>query len=172
MRPLPGLLKNQRLFSGVTLSGTGDIMLLFDSQRLLERGMQLAQAPSESPADNAAPRRPASTDRDSRRRALIVDDSRSARRTLVQCLTPRGWVADEANDGLQALKLLRSHTYDLVLTDLEMPQLGGMELLREIRAQRQHTGSAGDHRHQPRRRQAAKGHGSIGSDGLPDKTDQ
>ena len=35
----------------------------------------------------------------------------------------------------KALKMIRSNSYDLVVTDLEMPQLGGMELLREMKSQ-------------------------------------
>ncbi len=133
VRPLPGLLKNQRLFSGVTLSGTGDIMLLFDSQRLLDRGMQLSPKDSfAEPVDGAS--EPAMSGEGSTRRALVIDDSRSSRRLLIDLLRPRGWRLEEAADGLQALKLLRSTPYDLVFTDLEMPQLGGMDLLREMKS--------------------------------------
>ncbi len=133
VRPLPGLLKNQRLFSGVTLSGTGDIMLLFDSQRLLERGVRLAKAHAKPGGDITDQLHGSEAERP-RYRVLVVDDSRSSRRALVDYLEPRGWAVDEAGDGLQALKILRAERYDLVLTDLEMPQLGGLELVRDLRA--------------------------------------
>jgi chemotaxis protein histidine kinase CheA/ActR/RegA family two-component response regulator len=131
VRPLPGLLSRQRLLSGVTLSGTGDIMLLFDSQQLLERGLRQTRDPRREPEIIDVP----STNRGRpRARVLVVDDSRSSRRTLIRCLDRFDFEIDEAADGIDALRRLKEVSYDLVFTDLEMPQMGGMELLREIRA--------------------------------------
>ena len=64
---------------------------------------------------------------------LVVDDSRSSRRALIRSLGDFDFDFDEASDGLEALRRLKETSYDLIFTDLEMPQLNGMELLREIR---------------------------------------
>ena len=125
VRPLPNLLAAQGLFSGVTLSGLGDIMLLFDSQQLLERGLCTGDTVSQNLVNNEAPRRT--------KRVLVVDDSRTSRRTLIHCLNEFPFEIDESVDGVDALRRIKDQSYDLIFTDLEMPELGGMELLREVR---------------------------------------
>jgi DNA-binding NtrC family response regulator len=65
----------------------------------------------------------------SRERILIVDDEEIARDNLVHVLTKAGYRAQAAADGRQALALLAEDAYDLLLTDLRMPEMDGMELL-------------------------------------------
>jgi chemotaxis protein histidine kinase CheA/ActR/RegA family two-component response regulator len=69
-----------------------------------------------------------------RRRALVVDDSHSVRRLLMQTLVDAGWEAIGARDGFDALDQLARERVDIVLTDLEMPQLDGLEMTRELRS--------------------------------------
>ncbi len=64
----------------------------------------------------------------------MVDDSRSSRRALIQLLDQNDYVIDEASDGLEAVKFLNQQAYDIIFTDLEMPQMSGFDLLREIRS--------------------------------------
>ena len=65
---------------------------------------------------------------------LIVDDMMFMRHIMMQMLRDLGYLnVDEAIDGLQALKLIGSKQYDLVITDLNMPNLDGQELLLRIR---------------------------------------
>ena len=45
-----------------------------------------------------------------------------------------GWIVDVAEDGSRALQMTRQLRYDLVVTDLEMPELGGFELIERLRA--------------------------------------
>lgn len=65
---------------------------------------------------------------------LVVDDMSSMRQVMVHMLTSLGYSnTDEANSGLQALKMLRRDSYDLLITDLHMPNLNGEQLLAKIR---------------------------------------
>ena len=63
---------------------------------------------------------------------LIVDDDETVRRLLQIRLEMRGHVCQEAEDGSQALDVLQTHQFDLVITDQEMPVMKGLELLAHI----------------------------------------
>jgi len=65
-------------------------------------------------------------------KVLIVDDDGIVREVLADILsTICGFEADTAIDGLEGLKKLQTNLYDIVFTDLNMPRLGGMDLLKE-----------------------------------------
>ncbi len=65
---------------------------------------------------------------------LVVDDMSSMRGVMLQMLASLGHSeTDEASNGLQALKLLRQNEYDLLITDLHMPNLDGQQLLEKVR---------------------------------------
>jgi two-component system, chemotaxis family, chemotaxis protein CheY len=66
---------------------------------------------------------------------LIVDDFSTMRRIVKGLLKEMGCHhADEAEDGAVALNLLRKSRYDFVITDINMPNLNGFDLLREIKS--------------------------------------
>lgn len=66
---------------------------------------------------------------------LVVDDMASMRQVLLHMLKTLGLHDnDEAKNGLQALKMLRQGDYDLLVTDLHMPNLNGRQLLEKVRA--------------------------------------
>lgn len=67
------------------------------------------------------------------RRVLVADDSRTVRETLSRILGGAGYIVDTAMDGLEAWEMLKDVEYDLLVTDLEMPRLGGFELLEKVR---------------------------------------
>lgn len=64
---------------------------------------------------------------------LVVDDSPSILTMLGVVLRESGYQVHEASSGLGALKVLEQYAVDLVLTDLLMPGMDGVELIREIR---------------------------------------
>jgi len=66
-------------------------------------------------------------------RILIVDDEASMRDVLSIMLHREGYVVDAANDGSQAVKHLKDNSYDLVISDVQMPQLDGLSLLRHVK---------------------------------------
>lgn len=67
-------------------------------------------------------------------RVLIVDDEPAIRRALRPPLTEMGLEASEASRGEIALEMLRAEPFDVVLLDMNMPGIGGLETLRRIRA--------------------------------------
>lgn len=66
-------------------------------------------------------------------RVLVVDDEPFVREVLSRFLSERGYQVDVAEDGQAALALIRDDAPDIVLLDLKMPRLGGLELLRILR---------------------------------------
>ena len=66
-------------------------------------------------------------------RALVVDDSRAIREAMTSMLGREGWIVDVAEDGARALQMTRQLRYDLVVTDLEMPELSGFDLIARLR---------------------------------------
>lgn len=67
-------------------------------------------------------------------RALVVDDEPAMRRSLRAALNARGYVVDEFRNGEEAIMALREQPADLVLLDINMPGMGGIEACRRIRA--------------------------------------
>jgi CheY-like chemotaxis protein len=68
----------------------------------------------------------------SRRSILIVDDFAAVRRLLAMTLTDSGFHTVEAENGFDALERLGREPFDLVLTDICMPGLDGLELVRAV----------------------------------------
>jgi two-component system response regulator PilR (NtrC family) len=66
-------------------------------------------------------------------RILIVDNESSMREFLTIVLGKEGYSVSSAEDGSQALKALEKHSFDLVLTDIRMPNMGGLELLKALK---------------------------------------
>jgi two-component system KDP operon response regulator KdpE len=66
-------------------------------------------------------------------KVLIVDDESSIRRALHNTLQAMGFLVDEASTGEAALLLVRKSEYDVVLLDINMPGMGGIQACREIR---------------------------------------
>ena len=65
---------------------------------------------------------------------LVVDDFATMRRILRNLLKELGFNnVDEAEDGVAAMQKLRSHVFDFVVSDWNMPNMTGLELLRNIR---------------------------------------
>jgi two-component system KDP operon response regulator KdpE len=67
-------------------------------------------------------------------RVLVVDDEAAIRRALRPPLVELGFHVTEASRGEEALQLLRAGSFDVVLLDINMPGIGGIETLRRIRA--------------------------------------
>ncbi|MDZ7698211.1 MAG: sigma-54 dependent transcriptional regulator [Deltaproteobacteria bacterium] len=63
---------------------------------------------------------------------LIVDDEKRMRHLLSIMLTAKGHRVDQAEDGVQALEMIKSTPFDMVITDIKMPRLDGIGLLKKV----------------------------------------
>ena len=66
-------------------------------------------------------------------RILVVDDEVQIAQLLTGLLEAEGYKVQSANDGEEAIERLRDEEFDLLLTDLRMPRMGGMELIEAAR---------------------------------------
>ena len=67
--------------------------------------------------------------------ALVVEDSPTMRQLIVFALSRiRGLAVIEADDGVDALKKLASTHFDIILTDINMPIMDGLKLVKRVRA--------------------------------------
>ena len=64
---------------------------------------------------------------------LIVEDEINMRRTLASVLKRKGYMVRGAGDGVESLNLLKQEDFDLILTDIRMPNMDGVELLKNVR---------------------------------------
>jgi CheY-like chemotaxis protein len=73
------------------------------------------------------------------KRILIVDDNLEATEILARNLTKMGYSADAVYSGAEALQQLRNEDYDIVISDVRMPNGSGIDLLREIKRDIRHV---------------------------------
>jgi chemosensory pili system protein ChpA (sensor histidine kinase/response regulator) len=118
--------------AGLSILADGSVAVHLDLHALLREASPRAMA-LEGGATAAAPAAAAAAAGTAQRSVLIVDDSMTVRAALSRLMERLGFGTTLARDGLEALRLLRDVRPDLVLTDLEMPEMNGVELTRHIR---------------------------------------
>ena len=64
---------------------------------------------------------------------LIIDDEKAIRKTLSEILGFKGYTIDEAGDGEEGLKKFSQKNYDVVLCDIKMPKVDGIEFLEKAK---------------------------------------
>src|SRR5213078_17962 len=64
---------------------------------------------------------------------LIIDDEKAIRKTLAEILSYEGYRIDEAGDGEEGLKKFIATLYDVVICDIKMPKMDGIEFLEKAR---------------------------------------
>jgi chemosensory pili system protein ChpA (sensor histidine kinase/response regulator) len=125
MKRIPGV-------SGIGLTGNGSVIPLLDVA-------ELARSPREISLRAAAAARAQNIRRS---RVLVVDDSMSVRRAVAALLEDEGYDVTMARDGLEAIKLMEVARPDVLLTDLEMPNMNGLELAQHVRSRTELAGLA------------------------------
>ncbi len=113
---------------GATILGDGSVVPVLDLPELLRA--QDAGHPALATVRAAPPATPALH----HSFMLAVDDSLSARRSLAQFAQDAGFEVRTARDGLEAMEIINAKRPDLVLADLEMPRMNGLELTAHLRA--------------------------------------
>jgi chemotaxis protein histidine kinase CheA len=119
------LLRRLRGVGSGALRADGRVMFVLDTEALFTRDGVAMNADAAMALRQRL--------RTERRRALVVDDSLSVRKTLSQLLADAGYEVRTARDGFDALDQLSREKADIVLTDLEMPNLNGLDLTRRLR---------------------------------------
>ena len=113
---------------GATIMGDGEIILIINPVKLMQR--ENAQEIFTSPPVSAATTQPETPTRPT---IMVVDDSLTVRKVTSRLLEREGCEVLIAKEGLSAIKLLQDVTPDVMLVDLEMPQMNGFELIRNVR---------------------------------------
>ncbi len=123
--PLKGMLSRFAHLSGATPLADGSLAMVLSAAHLV------ATAHGRALAISSAPRKTAAV---TRRRILVVDDSPLTRELLSSLLEAVGYEIVNANDGAEAMERLGREAVDMVVTDLEMPRVDGLELTRRLKS--------------------------------------
>jgi chemotaxis protein histidine kinase CheA/ActR/RegA family two-component response regulator len=115
-------------YIGATILGDGAVTPVLDVAELLRAPAYALAGVLPEAIESAEPVSMLPT-------VLVVDDSLSQRRALEQLLTDAGFRVRTSRDGIEAAETLAHFRPDVVLTDLEMPRMNGIELASHIRAQ-------------------------------------
>lgn len=116
--------RHLRGVAGLSILGDGAIAVNIDLVQLLAEGVRTTT--TRSHVRTPIPVR-------EQRGVLIVDDSLSVRNSLLQLVQDAGYRGETARDGIDAINTLRNFKPDVLLTDLEMPNMNGVELIYHIR---------------------------------------
>ena len=123
-KPLGSLLPRVRHLAGATVLGSGQIVPILSAPDLLLGAVGWARAARPQPA--GMPHTSA--------RLLVADDSITARTLLQNFLEASGFSVQIAADGKAALAALQNESFDLLVSDVEMPGMDGLDLTKRIRA--------------------------------------
>ena len=65
-------------------------------------------------------------------KVLVIDDEKAIRRSIKEILEFEKYTVDEAEDGMQGLTMAQKNNYDVILSDIKMPKLDGLELQNKL----------------------------------------
>jgi len=125
-------------FGGATIDPEGRVVLVIDPNRLTTR--ELKNTAAHTPIFKVMPRSEPSISQELQSnepqdaRLLLIDDSLSIRKFVGRMLEAAGYSFDTAVDGEDGLRKASTTTYQMILTDLEMPKLNGFEVIQALRS--------------------------------------
>jgi two-component system, chemotaxis family, sensor kinase CheA len=126
VRGLTGRLRNLKAVSGACIEPNGSILLVLDVSTLIERSMSAVAVGSKGAEIAAGPPPQLSV--------VVVDDAMMVRELQRSILERGGYTVRTASDGAEAMAMLSDAPADLVVTDVEMPVLDGLQLIKNMRA--------------------------------------
>ncbi len=116
-----------RNVTGASVLGTGQVVPVLNVSDLMKSAVQLATAPRMP----AIAEKPVQTQK---RSILVVEDSITSRALLKNILESAGFLVTTAVDGIDAYTALKTGTFDLIVSDVEMPRMDGFDLTARVRA--------------------------------------
>jgi len=139
IKPLGDYLKKVPIFSGATISGEGKVRLILDitaiiEQELLSERAEHVTSTTIELTDETFAHAVSQHPQKRKPELILVDDSISIRKMIGMLLSKAGYHVDSAVDGVEAVEKIAEKSYDLIVTDLEMPRMHGYELITEIRS--------------------------------------
>ncbi|WP_432261133.1 hybrid sensor histidine kinase/response regulator [Cupriavidus sp. TMH.W2] len=129
VQPLPAALGKVRDIAAGSLTDDGTPVLIFDVEDVIRSVEKLVSEGRIEGVRQAA----AASMQVRARRVLVVDDSLTVRELQRKLLAGRGYDVAVAVDGMDGWNMLRAEPFDLVITDIDMPRMDGIELVRRIR---------------------------------------
>ena len=129
VRPLDPRLGRIPNLSATAILDNGNPVLILDVEDLL-RSIDQILAQGKLQRSVHLDRK---TTLESRKKILVVDDSVTVRELQRQLLRQRGYVVDVAVDGLDGLEMARLGNYELIVSDIDMPRMNGLEMIRVLR---------------------------------------
>jgi two-component system sensor histidine kinase and response regulator WspE len=130
VRPLDARLGKVADISASALLSDGTPLLIIDVEDLTRSIGRVRQAGRMLRVEAAAA---AGGGASRKKRVLVVDDSITVREVQRQLLANRGYQVDVAVDGMDGWRAVRDGGYDLVISDVDMPRMDGIELVRSIK---------------------------------------
>lgn len=114
---------------GATVLGDGSVSPVIDLPEILHERSIIQNRPKNQEISISS-----QVQSQNLRSILVVDDSLSARRSLAQFVEDMGIAVRTARDGIEAISIIETSKPDLLLVDMEMPKMNGLELTSHIRA--------------------------------------
>lgn len=115
--------------SGATVLGTGKVVPVLNVSDLMKSAVKVQGAGSRGQGAGKK-----DVESQVLRKILVVEDSITSRTLLKNILEASGYDVKTAVDGMDAMTLLKTETFDVVVSDVEMPRMDGFELTQKIRA--------------------------------------
>lgn len=129
LKPLGKQLARVRNVAGATVLGTGKAVPILDVPDLL-------RSASKAAATRVGAEAPRTEPLAERKSVLIAEDSITSRTLLKSILESAGYAVSTSVDGVDAFTLLKTERFDLVVSDVDMPRMNGLDLTAKIRADR------------------------------------
>jgi two-component system chemotaxis sensor kinase CheA len=120
-------LSRVRNISGATVLGTGQVVPILNASDLMKSALKVATAPVKETVI-------AEEVKEKGKSILVAEDSITARTLLKNILESAGYDVKTAVDGVDAFTVLKMESFDLVVSDVDMPRMSGFELTAKIRA--------------------------------------
>lgn len=125
VKGLGAQLSRVRNVAGVTILGSGDVVPILNVPDLYKSATHISFGQSKIPI--------AKSDR-TPKSILVVDDSLTSRSLLRNILDASGYIVETSVDGVDAFTTLRTQSFDILISDVEMPRMNGFELTAKVRA--------------------------------------